>query len=168
MKRTLPLISSRPSRQPSRSRSSRRRRNRQRHKRRTRTPTTNWALILSNAKASPKAKSAGRSRCPVRPIRERSTRTGSTCRLSTTRQAPASLMIFQRRPGVHRTWRATVRAPNVLDNLIYRRELPVMLAVFINPGRTPEQPEPTPQELGQPGRRTGRRNTTRSTTSTHG
>jgi enterochelin esterase-like enzyme len=41
-----------------------------------------------------------------------------------------------------------VRAPNVLDNLIYRREIPVMLGVFINPGRTPEQPEPTPQEWG--------------------
>ena len=36
----------------------------------------------------------------------------------------------------------------MLDNLIDRRELPVMLAVFINPGRTPEQPEPTPQEWG--------------------
>jgi enterochelin esterase-like enzyme len=36
----------------------------------------------------------------------------------------------------------------VLDNLIYRRELPVMIAVFINPGRTPEQPEPTPQNWG--------------------
>ena len=41
-----------------------------------------------------------------------------------------------------------IRAPNVLDNLIYRREIPVMIAVFINPGRTPEQPEPTPQEWG--------------------
>ena len=41
-----------------------------------------------------------------------------------------------------------VRAPNVFDNLIYRREIPVMLAVFINPGRTPEQPEPMPQEWG--------------------
>src|SRR4029453_18696427 len=41
-----------------------------------------------------------------------------------------------------------VRAPNVLDNLIYRREIPVMLAVFINPGRTPEQPEPTPANWG--------------------
>jgi enterochelin esterase family protein len=41
-----------------------------------------------------------------------------------------------------------LRAPNVLDNLIHRREIPVMLAVFINPGRTPEQPEPTPQEWG--------------------
>jgi len=42
----------------------------------------------------------------------------------------------------------SVRAPNVLNNLIYRRELPVMLAVFINPGRTPEQPEPTPRNWG--------------------
>src|SRR5947207_15169784 len=40
------------------------------------------------------------------------------------------------------------RAPNDLDNLIYRREIPVVLSVFINPGRTPEQPEPTPQEWG--------------------
>jgi enterochelin esterase family protein len=29
--------------------------------------------------------------------------------------------------------------------LIYRREIPVMLGVFINPGRTPEQAEPSPQ-----------------------
>jgi enterochelin esterase family protein len=41
-----------------------------------------------------------------------------------------------------------VRAPNVLDNLIYRREIPVMIAVFINPGRRPEQPEPTPSNWG--------------------
>src|SRR6476661_3860757 len=41
-----------------------------------------------------------------------------------------------------------IRAPNVLDNLIDRREIPVMLAVFINPGRRPDQPEPTPQEWG--------------------
>jgi hypothetical protein len=38
-----------------------------------------------------------------------------------------------------------LRAQNVMDNLIYRREIPVMLGVFINPGRTPEQPEPSPQ-----------------------
>jgi enterochelin esterase-like enzyme len=60
---------------------------------------------------------------------------------------PASVMIFQDgqafkdRDGVLRT-------PNVLDNLIYRREIPVMLSVFINPGRTPEQPEPTPRNWG--------------------
>jgi enterochelin esterase-like enzyme len=41
-----------------------------------------------------------------------------------------------------------LRAPNVLDNLIDRREIPVMVAVFINPGRRPDQPEPTPQEWG--------------------
>ena len=42
----------------------------------------------------------------------------------------------------------SVRAPNVLDNLIYRRELPVMITVFINPGRTPEQPEPNSAQWG--------------------
>ena len=36
----------------------------------------------------------------------------------------------------------------MLDNLIYRREIPVMIGVFVNPGRTPEQPEPTPQNWG--------------------
>ncbi len=41
-----------------------------------------------------------------------------------------------------------IRAHNVLDNLIHRREIPVMIAVFINPGRRPEQPEPTPQNWG--------------------
>jgi enterochelin esterase-like enzyme len=33
----------------------------------------------------------------------------------------------------------------VMDNLIYRREIPVMIGVFINPGRRPDQPEPSPQ-----------------------
>ncbi|MBS1829064.1 MAG: esterase family protein [Acidobacteria bacterium] len=41
-----------------------------------------------------------------------------------------------------------VRAQNVMDNLIYRREIPVMIGVFINPGRTPEQPEPHPRDWG--------------------
>jgi len=41
-----------------------------------------------------------------------------------------------------------VRAQNVMDNLIYRREIPVMIGVFINPGRTPEQPEPHPKDWG--------------------
>src|SRR6266404_545603 len=33
-----------------------------------------------------------------------------------------------------------VRAQFVMDNLIYRREIPVMIAVFINPGRRPDHP----------------------------
>lgn len=41
-----------------------------------------------------------------------------------------------------------IRAQHVIDNLIYRREIPVMLGVFINPGRTPEQAEPTLQSWG--------------------
>lgn len=60
---------------------------------------------------------------------------------------PTALMIFndgqafKAEPG-------DVQAHNVLDNLIYRREIPVMLAVFINPGRRPDQPEPTPRNWG--------------------
>ncbi|HEY1921333.1 MAG TPA: alpha/beta hydrolase-fold protein [Tepidisphaeraceae bacterium] len=41
-----------------------------------------------------------------------------------------------------------LRIPNVLDNLIWRREIPVIIAVFINPGRRPDQPEPTPRDWG--------------------
>jgi enterochelin esterase-like enzyme len=59
----------------------------------------------------------------------------------------AGLMIFNDGQAF-KNMEGDVRAPNVLDNLIYRREIPVMLSVFINPGRTPEQPEPTPQEWG--------------------
>jgi enterochelin esterase-like enzyme len=60
---------------------------------------------------------------------------------------PASLMIFNDGQAFKNP-DGDVRAPNVLDNLIYRREIPVMLAVFINPGRTPEQPEPDAHEWG--------------------
>ncbi len=41
-----------------------------------------------------------------------------------------------------------MRAQNVMDNLIFRREMPVMIGVFINPGRRPEQPEPNATEWG--------------------
>jgi enterochelin esterase family protein len=60
---------------------------------------------------------------------------------------PASLMVFNDGQAFKNP-DGDIRAQNVMDNLIYRREIPVMLAVFINPGRTPEQPEPTPQEWG--------------------
>lgn len=60
---------------------------------------------------------------------------------------PASLMIFNDGQAF-KNMDGDLRAPNVLDNLIYRREIPVMLAVFINPGRRPDQPEPHPKDWG--------------------
>ena len=63
------------------------------------------------------------------------------------RSIPASLMIFQDGQAF-KDLDGSLRTPNVLDNLIYRREIPVMIAVFTNPGRTPEQPEPTPRNWG--------------------
>ena len=60
---------------------------------------------------------------------------------------PANLMIFNDGQAF-KNMEGDLRTPTVLDNLIDRREIPVMLSVFINPGRTPEQPEPTPQEWG--------------------
>jgi enterochelin esterase family protein len=60
---------------------------------------------------------------------------------------PASLMIFNDGQAFMAP-QGNLRAHNVLNNLIYRREIPVMIAVFINPGRRPDQPEPTPQNWG--------------------
>jgi enterochelin esterase family protein len=62
-------------------------------------------------------------------------------------KTPASLMIFQDGqafvgPG------GEYRIPAVCDNLIYRREMPVTIAIFINPGHTPEQQESTSTNWG--------------------
>src|SRR5215469_2994195 len=57
---------------------------------------------------------------------------------------PAALMVYQDGQAF-KDENGDIRAQNVMDNLIYRREIPVMIGVFINPGRTPQQPEPSPQ-----------------------
>jgi enterochelin esterase-like enzyme len=60
---------------------------------------------------------------------------------------PASLMVFNDGQAFMNP-QGDVRAQNVMDNLIYRREIPVMIGVFINPGRRPDQPEPNAKEWG--------------------
>jgi enterochelin esterase family protein len=60
---------------------------------------------------------------------------------------PASLMIFNDGQAFMAP-EGDARAQNVMDNLIYRREIPVMIGVFINPGRRPDQPEPNPRNWG--------------------
>ena len=60
---------------------------------------------------------------------------------------PASLMIYNDGQAFMAT-EGDVRAQVVMDNLIYRREIPVMIGVFINPGRRPDQPEPTGSNWG--------------------
>jgi enterochelin esterase-like enzyme len=60
---------------------------------------------------------------------------------------PAAFMVFQDGHAMIAT-NGDVRMQNVLDNLIWRREIPVIITVFINPGRTPEQPEATEKEWG--------------------
>jgi enterochelin esterase-like enzyme len=57
---------------------------------------------------------------------------------------PTALMVYQDGQAFKQE-NGDMRAQNVMDNLIYRREIPVMIGVFINPGRTPEQDEPSPQ-----------------------
>ena len=53
---------------------------------------------------------------------------------------PAALMIFQDGHAFADT-AGEYRIPYVFDNLIYRREMPVTIAVFINPGHSPTQPD---------------------------
>ena len=60
---------------------------------------------------------------------------------------PAALMVYQDGQAF-KNEKGDMRAQNVMDNLIYRREIPVMIGVFINPGRRPDQPEPTPSDWG--------------------
>jgi enterochelin esterase-like enzyme len=60
---------------------------------------------------------------------------------------PASLMVFNDGQAF-KDEKGSIRAQNVVDNLIFRREIPVMIVVFINPGKRPEQPEPTPRNWG--------------------
>jgi len=62
---------------------------------------------------------------------------------------PASLMIYNDGQAFMAP-DGDVRAQVVMDNLIFRREIPVMIAVFINPGRRPDQPEPNPGNWGDP------------------
>lgn len=58
---------------------------------------------------------------------------------------PACLMVFQDGSGYMST-NGQFRAPVVLDNLIHKKEMPVTIAVFVNPGNVP------PAEPGQKGR----------------
>ena len=60
---------------------------------------------------------------------------------------PPSLMIYNDGQAFMNL-EGDIRAQIVMDNLIYRREIPVMIGVFINPGRRPDQPEPTLKNWG--------------------
>jgi enterochelin esterase-like enzyme len=62
-------------------------------------------------------------------------------------RTPASLMIFQDGQAFLRAT-GDYRVPIVFDNLIYRREMPVTIAVFINPGRRPDQPVASASDWG--------------------
>ena len=62
-------------------------------------------------------------------------------------KTPASLMIFQDGQAFVNP-NGDYRIPNVFDNLIYRREMPVTIAVFVNPGHTPEQQESSSTNWG--------------------
>jgi len=60
---------------------------------------------------------------------------------------PACLMIFQD-GHAFLNLKGDYRVPKVFDNLIYRREMPVTIAVFINPGHTASQKEASDSDWG--------------------
>jgi len=60
---------------------------------------------------------------------------------------PACLMVFQDGHAFV-SLKGDYRIPWVFDNLIYRREMPVTIGVFINPGHTPQQKEASDKDWG--------------------
>ena len=52
--------------------------------------------------------------------------------------APACVMVFQDGGG-YQDEKGQYRTPVVLDNLIHKKEVPVMIGIFINPGDVPAQ-----------------------------
>jgi enterochelin esterase family protein len=69
---------------------------------------------------------------------------------------PTPIMIFNDGQAFMRT-NGSLRAQNVLDNLIWRHEIPVMLAVFIDPAHLPTEAEPPDPVTGDWGDRGTRR-----------
>jgi enterochelin esterase-like enzyme len=108
---------------------------------------TSSDLTLCRRTGCQRARSRDRSRCQVKRIPVHNTRTGYTFPHNYDAAKPASLMIFNDGQA-YMAPEGDVRAQNVMDNLIYRREIPVMIGVFINPGRRPDQPEPHPKNWG--------------------
>lgn len=64
---------------------------------------------------------------------------------------PAALMVFQDGGG-YQNRKGSWRVPTVFDNLIHKGEMPVTVAVFINPGDKPMKPgeEPRKRPDGRP------------------
>jgi enterochelin esterase family protein len=60
---------------------------------------------------------------------------------------PTCLMIFQDGHAFVGL-KGDYRIPYVFDNLIYRREMPITIGVFINPGHTPQQTEASDHSWG--------------------
>jgi enterochelin esterase family protein len=60
---------------------------------------------------------------------------------------PAALMVFQDGHAFVGL-EGDYRIPHVFDNLIHRREMPVTIGVFINPGHTAGQKEASPADWG--------------------
>ena len=88
-----------------------------------------------------------RSPCPATSTPTPPATTGSTSPPSTTRPGRPRLMVFFD-GHAYVGLKGDYRIPYVFDNLIYRREMPVTIGVFINPGHGPDQKEATDADWG--------------------
>jgi enterochelin esterase family protein len=60
-------------------------------------------------------------------------------------KTPACVMVFQD-GGNYVDTKKDFRVPTVFDNLIHKKEMPVTVGIFINPGRVPAGPNQRPRE----------------------
>lgn len=60
-------------------------------------------------------------------------------------KTPAALMVFQDGGG-YQSRTGAWRVPTVFDNLIHKKEMPVTVAVFVNPGDKPLKPGEAPRK----------------------
>ena len=100
--------------------------------------TTRSAPIPSPRRACPRDVSRAPSCGRARPSRTRSGSTGSSVPAQYDASKPAALMVFQDGHKYVNT-EEEYRVPVVFDNLIAKGQMPVTIALFVNPGHNSEQ-----------------------------
>ena len=109
------------------------------------------------------ASSRGRSSSRARSSPARSVGTGSTCLRSTPGPRPPTCSC-SRTASARRIRTGSLRVPQVLENLIHKKDIPVTIGIFITPG---QRGDVYPETISAPGTRTtARPSTTRSATPT--
>ena len=103
-----------------------------------------WGRTRSRRTACRKESSMVRSSSRARSSPARCAATGSTCRPQYTASTPANVLVFQ--DGQRATNpTGSLRVPQVLENLIHKKDIPVTIGIFITPG---QRGDAYPEDLG--------------------